>query len=41
VMRTEQFDDSGRVVWSISMWQLTVFHPATQQAQRGLNPKTT
>lgn len=41
VMHTEQFDDSGRVVWSISMWQLTVFHPATQQVQRGINPKTT
>jgi beta-lactamase regulating signal transducer with metallopeptidase domain len=41
VMHTEQIDDSGRLVWSISMWQLTVFHPAVPQTQRGINPKTT
>jgi beta-lactamase regulating signal transducer with metallopeptidase domain len=41
VMHTEQLDDSGRLVWSISMWQLTVFHPAVPQLHRGINPKTT
>jgi beta-lactamase regulating signal transducer with metallopeptidase domain len=41
VMHTVQLDDSGRVVWSISMWQLTVFHPVVPQLQRGINPKTT
>ncbi len=41
VMHTEQLDDSGRLVWSVSMWQLTVFHPALPQVQRGINPKTT
>jgi hypothetical protein len=41
IMHTEQLDDSGRLVWSISMWQLTVFHPTVPQLQRGINPKTT
>jgi hypothetical protein len=41
VMRTEQLDDSGHLVWSISMWQLTVFHPVVPQTQRGINPKST
>jgi beta-lactamase regulating signal transducer with metallopeptidase domain len=41
LMRTEQIDDSGRLIWSISMWQLTVFHPVDPQIQRGINPKTT
>jgi hypothetical protein len=41
LMHTVQLDDSGRMIWSISMWQLTVFHPVDPQLQRGINPKTT
>ncbi|MFZ0816478.1 MAG: M56 family metallopeptidase [Candidatus Sulfotelmatobacter sp.] len=41
VMHAEQLDDSGHLVWSISMWQLTVFHPVVPQTQRGINPKST
>jgi beta-lactamase regulating signal transducer with metallopeptidase domain len=41
VIHTEQLDDSGRLVWRISMWQLTVFHPVDPRIERRINPKTT
>ena len=40
VMHTEQVDDSGRMVWSISVWRLTVFHPV-DRLQKGITPKST
>jgi hypothetical protein len=41
VMHTEQVDDSGRMVWSVSVWRLTVFHPVDRQVQKGITPKST
>jgi len=41
LMQTGQIDDSGRLVWSISVWRLTVFHPVDPRVQRGINPKST
>jgi len=41
VMQTEQVDDSGRMVWSISVWRLTVFHRVDRQVLKGINPKST
>lgn len=41
LMQTEQVDDSGRMVWSISVWRLTVFHPVNRQVLKGINPKST
>ena len=41
VMQTQQVDDSGRVVWSLSVWRLAVFHPGNRQLQTAVNPKST
>jgi beta-lactamase regulating signal transducer with metallopeptidase domain len=41
VMRTEQVDDSGRLIWSIRVWHLTVFHPDHRQPLTPINPKST
>ncbi|MFZ0321986.1 MAG: M56 family metallopeptidase [Candidatus Sulfotelmatobacter sp.] len=40
VFHTEEVDDSGRV-WSVSVMQLTIFHPAVRQLQKEIIPKTT
>jgi beta-lactamase regulating signal transducer with metallopeptidase domain len=40
VIQTEEVDSAGRV-WSISVMQLTVFHPTIRQVQKGIVPKTT
>jgi beta-lactamase regulating signal transducer with metallopeptidase domain len=40
VIQTEQIDSYGRV-WSIRVMQLTVFHPAPRQVQKGITPKST
>jgi hypothetical protein len=41
VMRTEQLDDSGNVVWSVAVWRLTVFHTANETVRKEIAPKTT
>lgn len=41
VLQTEQVDDSGQMVWSISVWRLTVFHPADREVRKGIAPKST
>jgi hypothetical protein len=41
VMQSEQVDDAGQIVWSISVWRLTVFHPADPHVHRETNPKST
>jgi beta-lactamase regulating signal transducer with metallopeptidase domain len=41
VMQTEEVDDSGSMVWSISVWRLTVFHPVDHQLRKGVIPKST
>jgi beta-lactamase regulating signal transducer with metallopeptidase domain len=33
VMPEARFDDSGRVVWTLSVWRLTVFHPVRAPVQ--------
>jgi hypothetical protein len=40
VMQTQQIDDSGNVVWSVAVWQLTVFHPV-ETVRKEITPKTT
>ena len=41
VMRTAQVDDSGQMIWSVSVWHLTVFHPVDQEVHKGITPKST
>jgi beta-lactamase regulating signal transducer with metallopeptidase domain len=43
ILRTEQIDASGRI-WSVSVWQLTVYHPdrsADHETRKGVTPKST
>jgi beta-lactamase regulating signal transducer with metallopeptidase domain len=41
LMQTQALDPSGRMVWSISVWHLTIFHPAENQIQTGTAAKST
>jgi hypothetical protein len=43
IMQSNEVDAYGRV-WSVSVWQLTVYHPdrnASRQIQKGAPPKST
>jgi beta-lactamase regulating signal transducer with metallopeptidase domain len=41
VMRTAQVDDSGQMIWSVSVWHLTVVHPVDQEVHKEITPKST
>jgi hypothetical protein len=41
VMRTAQVDDSGQMIWSVSVWHLSLFHPVDQEVHKGITPKST
>jgi beta-lactamase regulating signal transducer with metallopeptidase domain len=41
VMQSEQIDNSGRMFWSVSVWRLTLFHPAGREVPKGITPKST
>src|SRR5258708_1197167 len=41
VMETQGVDSSGRVVWNLSVWRLTLFHPVEHQVQNAITAKST
>jgi predicted pyridoxine 5'-phosphate oxidase superfamily flavin-nucleotide-binding protein len=37
IMPDANFDDSGRVVWSLSVWRVTVYHPVQTQVEGAIS----